>query len=68
VYTLTKLADDTNYVKVEFPTGGAVAYSPQIGQVQISDIPWYSAPIIDEMNDWTNLARADRRTSRNTSG
>lgn len=56
VYTLTKLADNTNYVKIEFPTGGAVAYSPQIGQAQISDVPWNSAPIIDEMNDWTKAS------------
>ncbi|MBB6670108.1 discoidin domain-containing protein [Cohnella nanjingensis] len=56
VYTMTRLPDHTNYVKIAFPTGGTLSYSPQIGQAQISDVPWNSAPIIDELDDWSKVS------------
>lgn len=61
IYTLTQLPAGTNFMKVEFPTQGKAAYNPQVGQVQISDVPWNSATIIDDMNDWT-------KTSMHSSG
>ncbi|MFD0712670.1 discoidin domain-containing protein [Paenibacillus sp. GCM10027626] len=56
VYTLTQLPAGTSFIKIAFPKGGAVSYSPQIGQVQISDIPWNSATVIDQLDDWSKVS------------
>ncbi|MCU6708805.1 discoidin domain-containing protein [Paenibacillus sp. J5C_2022] len=55
-YTLTQLPAGTNYVRIKFPTGGAVSYSPQLGKVQLSDVPWNSATVIDELDDWSKVS------------
>jgi len=55
-YTLTQLASGTQYVKIAFPIGGAVSYSPQLGQVQISNLPWNSSTIVDPLDDWSKVS------------
>ncbi len=53
VYTLTPLSNGTNYIKIAFPSGGTVSYSPQIGEVQLSNIAWNADAVIDELDDWS---------------
>ncbi|GBF77439.1 putative T9SS C-terminal target domain-containing protein [Paenibacillus sp. 598K] len=36
VYTLSSVPAGTEYVKVEFPTGGALSYSPQLSKVNLN--------------------------------
>lgn len=36
VYTLGKLPMGTRFVKIEFPTGGTLVYSPQLSQVKLN--------------------------------
>lgn len=55
-YTLTQLPAGTNYIKITFPTGGPASYNPQLGKVQLSNVPWNSAAVIDELNDWSKIS------------
>jgi hypothetical protein len=36
VYTLGSVPSETNYVKIEFPAGGANSWNPQLSQVQVN--------------------------------
>jgi hypothetical protein len=59
-FDLYDLPDGIIYVRVEFPTGGAATWNPNLGKITLNDrsVPLIQEPVIpliDELNDWNKV-------------
>lgn len=50
VYTLSSVPSGTNFVKLEFRTGGSAVYTPQIGQVKVTYTPAAWTDNLDDLS------------------
>ena len=50
-YTVNGIEPGTNYVKMEWRTGGSYSYNPQLGKVEVNYVP----KTVDDLDDWTKV-------------